>query len=174
MTQEQLLRDVLRHFRVLFPIFIRMAGQELVQVDRFELLAGQGLLQRRQLQDRLEDCGHGTVVGESLVVKDQVLEGAFLDGLQYEAMGAVDRRDDLDRSPLHEDGFCRAVFGADAAAQADFGVDDGTLAVRGGVGCDLNGKCLCFGPDLSGGCPALNGRCPDLRGRCFLLTHRYC
>lgn len=57
-------------FRGLLPVFVRMAGQELVQVDGFELLAGQGLLQRRQLQDGLEYRGHGTVVCKSLVVED--------------------------------------------------------------------------------------------------------
>ena len=109
---------------LLFPGIL--CRQQMVQVDRLELFAGQGLLERRELQDRAEDGRHGPVVGEGMVVEDQVLQGPLFNGLQDEAVGAVDRCDHLNRSSLQADGLFGTVPGTDSAAQTDGLVDDGS------------------------------------------------
>ena len=98
----------------------------MVQIDRLELLAGQGLFEGRELQDRAEDGCHSPVVCESLVVKDQVLQSSLFDSLQDKAVGAVNRGDHFNRPSLQGDGFFGTVSGADAASQADRLVDDGS------------------------------------------------
>ena len=114
---------------LLFPGILRR--QQMVQVDRLELFAGQGLLERRELQDRAEDGRHGPVVGECLVVEDQVLQGSLFNGLQDEAVGAVDRGDYFNRPSLQGDGLFGTVSGADTAAQTDGLVDDGSSFLLG-------------------------------------------
>ena len=128
-----------RVLQVLFNICIclissrfLLSGQKIVQIHRFELLAGQRLLEGRELQDSAEDSRHGSVVREGLVVKNQILQGPFLNSLQDEAVRAVDRGDDFDRAALQGDRFFGAVPGADAAAEADGRVDDGALFGRTG------------------------------------------
>lgn len=113
----------------MLSLLINLTGQQLVQVDRFKLLAGQGLLNRRQLQDGAEDLSHGPVAGESLVVEEQILQSALLDGLQDKAVGAVHRSDDLNRALLHMNGLGGTVPGADAAAQTEVFVDYRLLLV---------------------------------------------
>ena len=109
-----------------------MPGQKIVQIDRFELLAGQCLFEGRELQNSAEYSRHGPVVREGLVVKDQVLQGTFLNGLQNEAVGAVDRSDHFDRPALQSDGLFGTVSRADAAAQTDGRVNDGAAFGRAG------------------------------------------
>ena len=99
---------------ILFLPFLR--GQQVVQIDGFELFAGQGLFEGRELQDCSEDSCHSPVIGEGLVVKDQVLQSTFFDGLQDKAVGAVHRSDDLDRAALQGDGLFGTVSGTDAAS----------------------------------------------------------
>ena len=103
----------------------------MVQVDGLELFAGQGLLEGRELQDGAEDGGHGAVVGKGLVVEDQVLEGSLFDGLQDEAVGAVDRGDHFDWPALQGDGLFGTVPRTDPAAQTDGLVDDGSFFLSG-------------------------------------------
>ena len=112
-------------------LFLSLRGKEVVQVDGLELFAGQGLLEGRELQYASEDSRHGAVVGKGLVVEDQVLEGSLFDGLQDEAVGAVDRGDHFDRPALQGDGLFGAVSGADPAAQTDGLVDDGSFFLPG-------------------------------------------
>ena len=71
------------------------------------------------------------MAGKSLVVKYQVLEGSFFDGLQHEAVRTVDRGDHLDRAAFQDDGFGRAVSRADAASQADVFIDGRPLFLHG-------------------------------------------
>ena len=111
---------------MLLPSFL-MSGQKIVQIDRFELLAGQCLFEGRELQNSAEDSRHGPVVREGLVVKDQILQGPFLNSLQDEAVRAVDGSDHLDRPSLQSDGLFGAVSRADAAAKTDGRVDDRAL-----------------------------------------------
>ena len=47
---------------LLFPGIL--CRQQMVQVDRLELFAGQGLLEGRELQDRAEDGRHGPEEGD--------------------------------------------------------------------------------------------------------------
>lgn len=101
----------------------------MIEVDGFKLFARKGLFQGRELQDRAQDGCHGAVVGESLVVKNEVLEGPLFDGLDHEPVGAVDGRDDLDRPALEADRFFRAAARADTAAQTDVPVDDGPFFI---------------------------------------------
>ena len=61
----------------------------MVQIDGFELFAGQSLLEGRELQNGAEDSCHGSVVCEGLIVKNQILQGTFLNGLQDKAVCSV-------------------------------------------------------------------------------------
>ena len=108
------------------PIFF-LPVQQMIQIYRFKLLAGQSLLEGRQLQNSSEDSCHGSVISKGLVVKDQILQGAFFNSLQDEAVRAVYRGDDFDRAALQGDRLFGAVPGADAAAEADGRVDDRAL-----------------------------------------------
>ena len=99
----------------------------MIQVYRFKLLAGQSLFEGRELQNSSEDCRHGSVISKGLVVKDQILQGAFFNSLQDEAVRAVDRSDHLDRPSLQSDGLPGTVSGADPAAEADSLIDDRML-----------------------------------------------
>ena len=103
-------------------LFLSLRGKEVVQVDGLELFAGQGLLEGRELQDGAEDGGHGAVVGKGLVV---------FDGLQDEAVGAVNRGDYFDRPALQGDGLFGTVPRTDPAAQTDGLVDDGSFFLSG-------------------------------------------
>ena len=64
------------------------------------------------------------MVCKRLIVKNQILQGSFLNGLQDKAVCAVDRGDHLDRPPLQDDRLPGTVPGADTAAEADSLVDD--------------------------------------------------
>ena len=86
-----------------------LRGQEVVQIHGFKLSAGHGLFQGREPEYGAEYGGHSPVVGEGLIVKDQVLQGALFDGLQDKTVGAVDGGDDLYGAALQGDGFLRAV-----------------------------------------------------------------
>ena len=96
----------------------------MIQIYRFKLLAGQSLLEGRQLQNSSEDSCHGSVISKGLVVKDQILQGAFFNSLQYEAVRAVDGSDHLDRPSLKSDSLLGTVSCTDPAAEADCLVDD--------------------------------------------------
>ncbi len=63
------------------------------------------------------------MVGECLIVEDQILQSAFLNGLQHKPVGAVDRRDHLHRPVLQFDRLRRTVPCTDAATKADFPVN---------------------------------------------------
>ena len=54
-----------------------MAGEQLVQVHRLELLAGKRLMDGGHFQDSAENLGHRPMAGKGLVVKKQILQGTF-------------------------------------------------------------------------------------------------
>lgn len=59
------------------------------------------------------------MVGESLIVEDQVLQGALLDGLHDEAVSAVHRGDHGNGAMLQVDGLGGTISCADAAAETN-------------------------------------------------------
>lgn len=64
--------------------------EEAFEVAGFHLPAGHDLLDGRQLENHAEDGGHGAVVPLGLIVEDEVLEQAALDGHEHGAVGGGD------------------------------------------------------------------------------------
>ena len=64
--------------------------QEVFEVAGFHLLAGHDLLDGRELENHAEDGGHGAMIPLRLIVEDEVLELAALDGHEHGAMGGGD------------------------------------------------------------------------------------
>ena len=82
------------------PALIHSTGQQFIQIHGFELLAGQGLLQRRKIQNDTKHGSHSSVIGKCLIVKNKILQGPFFNGLQHKPVRAVHRGYDLYRAPL--------------------------------------------------------------------------
>lgn len=108
-------------------LFHKLTDQ-LLKINRFHLLAGHGLLDRRQLYYGGEDGCHSPVAAESLIVKDQVLKLPLLYGHQHSPVNGIHRRNDAAFPRLQPDALLRAAADADAAAQANARVDPGEFA----------------------------------------------
>ena len=65
-------------------------AHQIFQVAGFHLLAGHDLLDGRELENHAQNGGHGAMIPVGLIVEDQVLQLAPLDGHQH---GAVSGRD---------------------------------------------------------------------------------
>ncbi len=100
------------------------------QVARAHLLGRQHLLRRGQAQDHAEDRGHRPVAGERPVVEDAVLEPAPLERHEHRPVERVDRREDTLGAGLEPQRVGRADAGADTAAKAELGVQDGLAPLR--------------------------------------------
>jgi hypothetical protein len=73
-------------------------AHQIFQVAGFHLLAGHDLLDGRELENHTQNGGHGAMIPVGLIVEDQVLQLAPLDGYQHGAVrhscfGSVTRKE---------------------------------------------------------------------------------
>ena len=87
------------------------------------------------------------MIGKCLVVKNQILQRAFFDRLQDKAVCAVDGCNDLYGTAFKLNGIRWAIPCADAAAEADFCINDWLLAVVHGDCKDWADFCAFSAPD---------------------------
>jgi len=92
--------------------------QEALEVAGFHLLAGHDLLDGGQLENYAEDGGHGAMIPLRLIVEDEVLELASLDGHEHGAVGGGDRGEHALGAGMEGDSAVGAGADADAATQA--------------------------------------------------------
>ena len=65
-------------------------AHQIFQVAGFHLLAGHDLLDGWDLENHAQNGGHGAMIPVGLIVEDQVLQLASLDGHQHGAVGGGD------------------------------------------------------------------------------------
>jgi hypothetical protein len=105
-----------------------------VEITGLDLAAGEGPLDGRQLEDGPEDRGHGPVAREGLVVEDEVLELAPLDGHEDRLVDRGEGGDDPLGTRFEAEALRLADADADPAPEAEVLVDLGHLLPRmGGI-----------------------------------------
>ena len=104
-------------------------AHQIFQVTGFHLLAGHDLLDGREFENHAQNGGHGAMIPVSLIVEDQVLQLAPLDGHQRGAVSGGDGGKHTLGACVELDGCAWAGADADAAAEAEGFVETGLLAL---------------------------------------------
>src|ERR1035437_501213 len=103
--------------------------EEAFEVAGLHLAAGHDLLDGRELENYAEDGGHGAVVPLRLIVEDEVLELAALDGHEHGAVGDGDGGEHALLAGAERDSAVGAGADTETATQAEGFVEAGFFAL---------------------------------------------